>query len=51
MTNNTAKNSAPNKMKKLAILKKTTIKLRIECIGFLEITTNNEKMTDNEEKK
>jgi hypothetical protein len=51
MTNNIAKNSAPNKIKKLAMLKKTTIRLRIECIGFLEITTSNEKITDNEEKR
>jgi hypothetical protein len=47
--NNIAKYSAPNKIKKPAILKKTKIKLKIECIGFLEITTNNEKIIDNKD--
>ena len=46
-----AKNSAPNIINKLAALKKTRIRLNIECTGFLDIITKNENIIDNEEKR
>jgi len=32
-------------------LKKTRIRLNIECTGFLDIITKNENIIDNEEKR
>ena len=46
-----AKNSAPNTINKLAALKKTKIKLNIECTGFLDIITKNENIIKSDEKK
>lgn len=51
MTNNIDKNSAPKRINKPAALKKTKIRLRIECTGFLEIITKNENKSDSIEKK
>jgi hypothetical protein len=46
-----AKNSAPSTINKLAALKKTRIKLRIEWTGFLDIITKNENIIESDEKK
>jgi hypothetical protein len=46
-----AKNSAPNKINRLAALKKTRIKLNIECTGFLDIITKNENIIESDEKR
>ena len=51
MINKKAKNSAPNKIKRLAALKKTKIKLKIECMGFLDIITKNENIIESDEKR
>ena len=40
-----AKNSAPENKKSIAVLKKTNIKNKTECIGFLDNITNNEEVT------
>ena len=46
-----AKNSAPSKINRLAALKKTRIKLNIECTGFLDIITKNENIIESDEKR
>jgi hypothetical protein len=46
-----ARNSAPNKINRLAALKKTRIKLNIECTGFLDIITKNENIIESDEKR
>ena len=39
-----AKNSALENKNKIAVLKKTTIKNKTECIGFFDNITNNEEV-------
>ena len=44
-----AKNSAFERIKRIAALKKTKIKNKTECIGFLHKTTNKEEIIITEE--
>lgn len=51
MIKSKAKNSTSKRTKTAEIFKKTKIRLKIECTGFLEIITNSEKVIQIKDKK
>ena len=46
-----AKNSAPKRIKRHAVVTKLKMRNKTECTGFLELITSNEEITIIEEKK